>query len=364
MNAPGRAELTVRLVADLGAAFHVHAAYARAHPQVRSTVDRVLAALDAWFALTGVPEASIILLEGNLLVDRVPVPDGAKWALGLSRALQKHGIGGMTIFRGLDAPELLGFLEGLATPAGAASTPHLVLGRAGFAAGESSEGDGAGEAAGGAGPGTAQERVEGARDAFVAVAGGGLPRIDTLRALVARLARGAGASAVDPADLATTRAEDREFVHGVAVAVAAVRLGRALGVEGRPLEDLALAALLHDVGHLEGPAGEDPGRRREMHGARGAARLARIEGVPDAAVLVAFEHHLRYDRRPDRPGATVPRAPGAAARVVAVADTWETVRAQPGCGPREAAEALRARAGTHLDPALVELFVELRIAGG
>ncbi|HET8733245.1 MAG TPA: HD domain-containing protein [Anaeromyxobacteraceae bacterium] len=362
MNAPGRAELTVRLVADLGAAFHVQAAYASGHPQVKAAIERALGALAAWCAFTGGGEATLVLVEGHLLLDRQPVPDDAKWALGLTRALVRHGIGGLTLLLGLDEDEFLGFLAGLATPRGAVSTPHVVVGRAGLAAGESTEAGGAGAQPGAPGTGAAIERVEGARAEFAGVAAGGVPRLDRLRSLVARLARGAGASALGPAELSTAHAADREFVHGVAVAVAAVRLGRALGAEGRPLEDLALAALLHDVGYLDAPSGESPERSRALHGVRGAARLARIEGVPDAAVLVAHEHHLRVDRRPDRPGGATPRGPGAAARVVAVADTWVTLRAQPGCGAAEALAALRARAGNFLDPALVELFGGLRIA--
>jgi GNAT superfamily N-acetyltransferase len=106
VNAPSRAELTVRLVADLGTLFHVHAAYAPGHPQVKGTVDRVLAALSAWCAHAGSGEASLLLLEGHLLLDRQPIPDGANWALGLARAFRRHGIGGMTLLRGLEPEEL------------------------------------------------------------------------------------------------------------------------------------------------------------------------------------------------------------------------------------------------------------------
>jgi hypothetical protein len=363
VNAPGRAELTLRLVADLGALFHVHLAYAPAHPQVKSTVDRVLAALDAWCAHTGGREATLILVEGHLLLDRQPVPDDARWAVGLTRAFARHGIGGMNLLLGLDAAELLRFLDTCSTPRGAVSTPHLVVGRGGVAAGEPEETGGAGGSAGGAGGAAPVERVEGARAEFLAVATGGAPRIDRLKTLVARLARGAGASVVDPLDLAPQRSDDREFLHGLGVAIVTVRLARALGIEGRALEDLALAALLHDVGYLEGPAGEDPARRRELHPGRGAARLAGLEGVPDPVVVVAFEHHLRMDREPVGSGGGTARGPGAAARIVAVADTWETLRSQPGAGRAEVLRALRARAGTFLDPAIVELLAGLRIAG-
>ena len=104
---------------------------------------------------------------------------------------------------------------------------------------------------------------------------------------------------------------------------------RALGVEGTPLEDLALAGLLHDLGHLD-PAGEhqDPEWRRANHNVLGAARLAPLDGIPDAAVLVALEHHRRLDGADADPS----RRPSAVVRLMAVADTWVTLRG-PGRAP-------------------------------
>jgi hypothetical protein len=353
----------LRLVSDLGAIFHVHAAYAPGHPLTRTAVDRVLAAFGEWCAHTRLPEASLLLVEGHLLVDRQPVPDDAKWATGLCRAFDRHGIGGMTLLAGLDGPELLGFLDACNSPAGAVSTAHILVGRAGFAGAGTAEGGALGTSSGGTGPGPVPEGTEGARAEFLGAGRVGVARIDRLRTLVARLARGAGPTAVDPADLAAARVSDRHFLHGLGVAIATARLGRALRLEGRALEELTLAGFLHDVGHLEAVAGESPALTRELHTARGAARLASIEGVPDVAVLVAFEHHLRIDGVPDEGGsAGAVRLPGAAARVVAVADTWETFRAQPEGGKAAALVALHVRAGTFLDPSLVEVFARLRIA--
>jgi len=61
---------------------------------------------------------------------------------------------------------------------------------------------------------------------------------------------------------------------------------------------------------------------------------------------------------------TVRRKPIAAARVVAVADTWETLRSQGESRPADALATLSSRAGTFLDPALVELFGELVLSPG
>ncbi len=204
------------------------------------------------------------------------------------------------------------------------------------------------------------DQVEGARAELRAIASGAVKRVDRLRSLIAQLARSAEAGSLDSAQLASAHVDDREFLHGLAVALATLRLARALRVEGKALEDLALAGLLHDVGYLEAAgAGESPAQRRILHPIRGAARLAALEGIPDVAVLVAYEHHLRFDAAPNYPSMTARRKPIAAARVVAVADTWETLRSQGESRSADALALLGTRAGTFLDPTLVELFGEL-----
>jgi len=364
VNAPpgsGRAELTERLVADLGASFQQRTAYAPGHPQVKGALTRVLTAFAAWCAHAGAAEISLILLEGNLLVDRQAIPENAPWARGLLRAFHRHEIRGMTMAVGLDEVELGLFLDGCQGAKGPTSSRHILLGQVGFAAADIPADAGPGDQAPSSPASSlSPEQVEGARADLRAVAAGAATRIDRLRGLVAQLARSAEAGALDSPRLASAHVDDREFLHGMAVALATLRLARALRIEGKALEDLALSGLVHDVGYLEtAGAGEDPAQRRRLHPIRGAARLAALEGVPDVAVLVAYEHHLRFDAGPNYPSMTLPRKPIAAARVVAVADTWETLRSQGETRPAEAIAILRGRAGTFLDPALVELFAEL-----
>ena len=90
---------------------------------------------------------------------------------------------------------------------------------------------------------------------------------------------------------------------------------------------------------------------------RGALRLAAMEGLPESVVLAAYEHHLRWDSAENYPRLSAPRRPAAPARVVAVADTWSTLRGSGGATPAEAAAILRDRAGGFLDPDLVEAFL-------
>ena len=363
LQEPGRGERTQRLVTDLGAAFQLRLAYAPDHPQVKGALTRVLAAFTEWWTSAGTAEVSLILVEGHLLVDRQPIPEDAPWTRGLLRAFARHGIQGLTLLGGLDEVELSAFLDGCQGASGPAPSRHVLVGRAGFVATGTPES--AGDEGQGPGPAPATsafspEQVEGARAELRAVGAGDATRIERLRALVAELARSAEASAIDALRVGLAHVADREFLHGLAVAVTTLRLGRALGIGGKALEDLTLSGFLHDVGHLgaEGTE-EDPARRRSRHPVRGALHLAALEGMPDAVVLVALDHHLRFDGAPSYPSMAVPRRPVAVARVVAVADSWETLRAQGETRPAEALGILRGRSGTFLDPALVELLAEI-----
>lgn len=357
----GRPERTERLVVELGAAFQQRAVYARDHPQVERAIARTLAAFAAWCQEESTPDVSLVTLEGQLLVDREALPEDSPWARGLMHAFRRYSIRGMTLVAGLDAAELARFFDSCQSATGATASPHVLLGQAGFSAGEVESSTSAVGAPLRVVPAwlTRDQMVE-ARSELVATAHGTAARIDRLRALVARLARSAESGALDPLRLEIETSDDAAFVHGLAVALASLRLGRALGLQGEALEELALAALLHDIGYLEPPQpGESADERRERHPIRGAARLAAIEGVPEVAVLVAYEHHLRFDTLANYPATAAPRPPVAAARLVAVADTWETLRSRGELSHDEALESLRSRAGTYLDPVLVELFAEL-----
>jgi hypothetical protein len=355
---PGaRAERMQRVAAELGAAFQQRAAYAPAHPQVRTALDRVVAALEDVRRTDGALEVALLLLEGQLLLDQQEVPEGAHWARGILRAFERHGIHGLTLVPGLDPAELSLFLEGCLGQRGPASTAHVRVGQAGYAA------------VGAPTPGTGDSAVPGLAELLGAagsreavtelrgVADGTVTRIDRLRGLVARLARAAEAGNLEALHPGAAGVDDAELLHGLAVALSTLRLGRALRLQGPALDDLALAGLLHDVGHLAAPApDEDPARHRALHPVRGAARLAGLEGVPDVAIVVAQDHHLRFDRAAAYPATPAPRSPAVAAQVVAVADTWETIRARASIRVDEALSILQDRAGTFLDPALVGLL--------
>ena len=138
--------------------------------------------------------------------------------------------------------------------------------------------------------------------------------------------------------------------HGERTARLAVRLGRQVGLAPAEVDDLRLAALLHDVGRAHGDA-EAP----EGHAER-AAKM--VESLPfPAGVAEAIRcHHDRWDGRGNRSGLRGDAIP-MLARVLAVADAFDELVAGAGLQSIDAAQAARVVRGTASrvhDPAIVE----------
>lgn len=105
--------------------------------------------------------------------------------------------------------------------------------------------------------------------------------------------------------LGRVRHKDRyTFEHSVNVAVLASVLGRSLGMAANILKELALGALLHDVGKAftPDPILKKPARLSDQefelmkgHVVDSARVLAAMPGISQVALKAASEHHERYD---------------------------------------------------------------------
>lgn len=158
--------------------------------------------------------------------------------------------------------------------------------------------------------------------------------------------------------------------HSNRVAELAERVGEELGVGSRAA--LRYAAMLHDIGMIAAPSpahgartpsdpGELAGDTRAVsavidHPERGVALLADIAFLQDALPGIRH-HHERWDGAGFPDGLAAEAIP-LIARVVAAADTLDSLtRDRPGLAALsvpEALKTLRERAGTHLDPLVVD----------
>jgi response regulator RpfG family c-di-GMP phosphodiesterase len=158
----------------------------------------------------------------------------------------------------------------------------------------------------------------------------------------------------------------------VNVSLLVLAQARSFGIQGPMLHAFGMAALLHDIGKLGVPLSvlNKPGKLEgddwetmKSHTLQGAWYLSEMEGTIPLAVVVAFEHHLRYDGQPNYPVLRTPRVPNLASRMVSIADTYDamsTVRPYQQPLARAAAfEILKKRSETFYDPLLAANFIRL-----
>jgi putative nucleotidyltransferase with HDIG domain len=186
---------------------------------------------------------------------------------------------------------------------------------------------------------------------------------DALKGLVSPRIMDALAMALDYRDKSTSG-------HSRRVASLTVRVASHHGVQGEALQQIEHGALLHDIGKLKIPDSilwkpqsldDVEWATMRKHPQYGYEFLRDLEFLDDAAQLV-LSHHEKFD------GSGYPRGLRGediplGARIFAVVDAVDAmIYKRPYNAPvtfREAAEEIRRCAGSHFDPELVPLSVEV-----
>lgn len=149
-----------------------------------------------------------------------------------------------------------------------------------------------------------------------------------------------------------------------------LQLARAAGMEESELVHLRRGALLHDMGKLGVPdavllkpnkLSEEEWVLMRQHPQHAFNMLSRIEYLRPA-LDIPYYHHEKWDGTGYPRGLKGQEIPFAA-RLFAVADVWDALRSdrpyRKAWSADQALEYIRARAGTHFDPQVVELFFQI-----
>ena len=147
-----------------------------------------------------------------------------------------------------------------------------------------------------------------------------------------------------------------------------VSIGELMGLSGKELEDLKLAAILHDIGKIgvrddvllkQARLEDDEVRKMNQHTEYGAEILRHVSQLKDIIPGVR-SHHEKYDGSgyPDKlKGDDIPLI----ARIIAVADTFDAMTTdrpyRKGLRPETAFEELHKQAWKQFDGKAVEYFV-------
>jgi len=157
--------------------------------------------------------------------------------------------------------------------------------------------------------------------------------------------------------------ENAAYLHALNVCMMSVIVGMNMGFSPTQLKELALGALLHDIGKVTGQLGddEDPDMRKH-HTWRGFETIKMKREYSLLVAHAAFQHHEHVD------GTGIPRGlTGDAihpyAKIVAVANTYENLvsNLDENGGrilPHEACERMMAMAGRQLDKDVLVQFLK------
>jgi response regulator RpfG family c-di-GMP phosphodiesterase len=158
--------------------------------------------------------------------------------------------------------------------------------------------------------------------------------------------------------------------HSRRTAAYACQIGRSLNMDESELEQLNLAATLHELAHIKMPQHLlsrttllRDGEMRVLQEAfrEGVKTIAEIPELDEIAATINFQHdHFDgYGSLNRLSGDQIPLH----SRIIAVADAYDEMREPTsltkGCCHDEALLVLKAGAGQKFDPALVSLFCEL-----
>jgi HD-GYP domain-containing protein (c-di-GMP phosphodiesterase class II) len=170
--------------------------------------------------------------------------------------------------------------------------------------------------------------------------------------------------------LLTEAAGDKAAMHPVNVTVISLLLGRAMGMQGPALEDLGLAAFLHDIGKMELPErvrrfdenfSSADLKAYQDHVAQ-SVRLAKQMHLSAGAVQAIAQHHELAD------GSGFPLhlkadAIGAGARILALVNRYDGLcnpyKASAAMTPHEALSLIFAQLKTRFDAAALSSFIRM-----
>lgn len=165
--------------------------------------------------------------------------------------------------------------------------------------------------------------------------------------------------------------DEYTYVHITNVALLTICFADYLGFSGKNLEEIGIAALLHDVGKMfipetilkkPGPLTATERAVMETHTLKGAQYISHQKNVPKLTIIAALEHHIRYD------GSGYPMIkpnwqPSIAIQLISIADVYDAMRSkrpyQEAVKYDKIKETLQDGRGTYYNPNLVEHFLTM-----
>jgi HD-GYP domain-containing protein (c-di-GMP phosphodiesterase class II) len=285
------------------------ALYGTGHPQVARLSSQAYAGISE--ILKSRNEVTLLVVENELVIDGQPQELGL-FLNRFTRILKSRGIGTIKLLSGITAAEVDNLVSGLAKQLDDSlqtmtSSDHIRLGRVDLLTTEASE-----EALPDNRvrqkltlPDMPREEMSRFMEIYEAVKNKQKLQVNGVFDVVSGFIdvfRQEGKPLLAMAALRDT--DEYTFTHSTNVCILNLAQAMALGIEGQLLTDIGVAAMLHDIGKLFIPeeilTKKDKLTHEEFeimkqHPVKGARHLLDTPGVPRLAVIVAYEHHMKFD---------------------------------------------------------------------
>ncbi len=351
------------LVIQMAAAINTRTLYPASHPRVVKAIEQMIGSLRRVLEENERESITFLIVDDDLVADERVLRKMNLSQLQFTELVKRRGIERLSLSAGLTAEEAHQFIDALAASKTPESSAHIVIGRV--------------ETVDQPKKVEKQElslgQLEEVRESFANFRKERKLPLAQMEELVWGFIDAITSTTRAVLPLAKLREHDEyTFIHSVNVSVLVLAQARSFGIRGATLHAFGMAGLLHDIGKLMIPLDvlNKPGKLEgdqwalmQSHAEKGAWYLSEQGGASALSIVVAYEHHLRYDGKANYPLLKAPRTPNLVSRMTSIADTYDamsTVRPyQQPLGRATALELLAKRADTFYDPVLVANFKQL-----
>lgn len=161
------------------------------------------------------------------------------------------------------------------------------------------------------------------------------------------------------------------YVHAANVSTLTLFQAEFLGLKGESLYDAGIAGLLHDVGKMfiskeiiekKARLEESEWNEIKSHPVHGALYLSTLKDVPKLAVIVAFEHHMKFNGKGYPETKRRGKRQHIISQLVAISDFFDAIKTErpyrKSLETQEVIGLMKESAGKDFNPLLVDNFIK------
>ncbi len=375
---PERLEQARELVRTMAVAHTNAALYPTTHPLVSTTLGDLVKAV-AGLVASGFPSVTLNIYKGTLFVENQVFPEESVTYRRLIEECLERGVSAITFLEGTNETDAASLVELLAQTSIAdiekatrfleqKGALHVAVAETTtLESGEEKNQDARNRARDSYDAG-----VNAMRDIEAQAKLGKVMELGPLQRVVESLLDNL---LQDPAAVLALTAlkghDDYTLNHSLNVCVLALSLGSALGLPADDLRSLGLAALLYDVGKVRiseevlskaGPLTAAEWQEIKRHTEEGADLLKRLQLADKMPMIVAYEHHQRYDMM-GYPESATDGEQHVFSRIVAVCDAYDAMTTnrpfRREIRPDKALAVLMQGRGKAYDPTVTKALVAM-----